>query len=314
MDSAHILCGYCTRFHPFLPVKKPQQKQTVCKQSKNLPGSHRFPADLCAWCLRLLELLEAVGADVLALVNRDVLRIAAEHAGRLVLFQNDRRTVHINFNGILLRDVQSPAQLNRQYDSAQLIHFSHNACRFHLFVPPFVVSSTVNTAAGGGLPCVRRESFLLIGLILTVIYVQILNKLDFAEEIYRNVIYLVIFPRREPDLRRAHRSSVRFIGRSNAGRAAGCGALPVSVRRTVPVERRCARHGEKRADAEAFVRAFSVSVAHFPGNLPGRRGARLSLRKFHGKPSGARQRSNADGRRLCAQNADAEPNARTRRK
>lgn len=109
-----------------------------------------------------------------------------------------------------------------------------------------------------------ENRFLLIGLILTVIYVQILNKLDFAEEIYRNVIYLVIFPRRKPGLRRAHRSSVRFIGRSNAGRAAGCGALPVSVRRTVPVERRGARHGEKRADAEAFVRAFSVSVAHFP--------------------------------------------------
>lgn len=50
----------------------------------------------------------------------------------------------------------------------------------------------------------------------------------------------------------------------------------------------------------------------FPETCRGRRGARLSLRKFHGKPSGARQRSNADGRQLCTQNADAEPNARTR--
>ena len=43
--------------------------------------------------------------------------------------------------------------------------------------------------------------------------------------------------------------------------------MPVSVRRTVSVERRGARHGEKRADAEAFVRAFSVSVAEARGYL-----------------------------------------------
>ena len=100
--------------------------------------------------LRLLEFLDAVGADVLALVNRDVLRVAAEHAGRLVLFQNDRRTVHINFNGVLFRDVQCAAKLDPLFlQCLSISSFCTSVC----------LSSTENAAAQAAVRVAAENRF-----------------------------------------------------------------------------------------------------------------------------------------------------------
>ena len=69
--------------------------------------------------------------DVLALEVDDILCVIAENAGRLILFQHNGSTVHIDLQRILFRDVQGAAQLNGQHDPPQLIHFTHDSSRFH---------------------------------------------------------------------------------------------------------------------------------------------------------------------------------------
>ena len=71
-------------------------------------------------CSLLFQLFHASSADVLALEYGDVLGLAAEDAGRLILFQNDRRTVNIDFNCVLFRNVQRAAQLNWKNDASKL--------------------------------------------------------------------------------------------------------------------------------------------------------------------------------------------------
>ena len=64
------------------------------------------------------QFLQAAGADIFAFEDGNVLCTVAENTGGLILLQHDGRTIHINFQGILLRNVQGAAQLNREYDTA----------------------------------------------------------------------------------------------------------------------------------------------------------------------------------------------------
>ena len=67
---------------------------------------------------RILQGLDALGADVLPVIDDHVLGVVTEDAGGLILLQHDGRTIHVNFQGILFRNVQGAAQLNREYDTA----------------------------------------------------------------------------------------------------------------------------------------------------------------------------------------------------
>ena len=82
----------------------------------------------------ILELVEAGLADVLALVVHNILRVVAEDAGRLILLEDDSRLINIDLERVLLSDVQSSAKLDGQDDSAEAVHLSYDAGRFHDFL------------------------------------------------------------------------------------------------------------------------------------------------------------------------------------
>ena len=77
--------------------------------------------------LQVLKLLQALGADVLALEDGDVLAAVTENAAGTVLFENDGGTLHIDFQCVLLRDVQRAAHLNGQDNAPQFIYLSDNS-------------------------------------------------------------------------------------------------------------------------------------------------------------------------------------------
>src|SRR5574344_548682 len=117
---------------------------------KPVPGirkNERTPSGVLFLCARLqsFELLEAFGTDVFPLEQCDVLGAVAENAAGLILFQNDRGTLHIDFQCILLRDVQCPPHLDGQNDTTQLIYLSDNSRGFHnrtpFFLPAFPAPS-----------------------------------------------------------------------------------------------------------------------------------------------------------------------------
>ena len=86
-------------------------------------------AGFFAWILfACAQLLHAVGADVLASVVFDISAVAAEDAGRLILLENNGFAIDIDFDSVLLRDVQRAAQLDGQNDSAELVDLSDDAC------------------------------------------------------------------------------------------------------------------------------------------------------------------------------------------
>ena len=74
-----------------------------------------------------LNKFQALGADILPLEFRDVFGGVAENAAELVSFQNDGRAFHIDFQCILLADIQRPAHLDREHDPSQFIHLSDNS-------------------------------------------------------------------------------------------------------------------------------------------------------------------------------------------
>ena len=62
-----------------------------------------------------------MGADVLALEDMDVLGVVAENAGGLILLEHDRSPIYIDFQRILLCDVEGTAKLDGQHDAAQFV-------------------------------------------------------------------------------------------------------------------------------------------------------------------------------------------------
>ena len=81
-----------------------------------------------AAALQVLQLLQALGADVLALELRDVLDGVAENTAGFVFFQNDGRALHIDLQCVLLRDIQRPPHLDGQHDPSQFVDLSHDPC------------------------------------------------------------------------------------------------------------------------------------------------------------------------------------------
>ena len=76
---------------------------------------------------QLFQFFQALGADILPLEYRDVFGGVAENAAGLVFFQNDGRAFHIDFQCILLADIQRPAHLDREHDPSQFTHLSDNS-------------------------------------------------------------------------------------------------------------------------------------------------------------------------------------------
>ena len=76
--------------------------------------------------------MRAGAANILAFVMDDVLCVAAENAGGLVLFQHDLISIHIDFQGILYLDIHGAAQFNGQHNTAQFINLANNTGRLHV--------------------------------------------------------------------------------------------------------------------------------------------------------------------------------------
>ena len=62
----------------------------------------------------------------------------AEHAGGLVLLQDDAIILGEDLQFIPFSNVQNSAQLDGQYDSSQFIHFTNDSSRFHRIIRPFL--------------------------------------------------------------------------------------------------------------------------------------------------------------------------------
>lgn len=82
--------------------------------------------------LQLLQLFQALAADVLPLVGDHIAGVVAEDAGGLILAQDDRVAIHIDLQGVALVNVQGAAQLDGKDDPTQFIDFSDNSGGFHV--------------------------------------------------------------------------------------------------------------------------------------------------------------------------------------
>jgi hypothetical protein len=77
--------------------------------------------------LQLFELYETFLANVLALEVYQIIRVIAEEAGRMILFQNDGLFVDEDFDGVLYVDTQCPAKFDGDYDPPEGVHFANDA-------------------------------------------------------------------------------------------------------------------------------------------------------------------------------------------
>ena len=87
----------------------------------NSEGFRLYKSKFCS------ELCNAVRADILALEADHILCIVAENAGRLIFAENNIISVNIYFQCIFLRDIQSAAHLDRQYNTAKLIDLTNDS-------------------------------------------------------------------------------------------------------------------------------------------------------------------------------------------
>ena len=81
--------------------------------------------------LQLLEFLDAIGADVLAVYLLDPVGVSAENTSRLIFLEHDGFSVDIDFEGISDLNIQRTSQLDGQNDPAKLINLPNNASCFH---------------------------------------------------------------------------------------------------------------------------------------------------------------------------------------
>ena len=106
-----------------------------------------------------LQGLNALRANVFSTEHNDILCVVAENAGRLILFQNDRSSVHVDLQGILFGDVQGAAQFDRENNTAQLIDFSYDSGRLHFTIPFFLLGQNRRLLRGEEIRCTRRFRF-----------------------------------------------------------------------------------------------------------------------------------------------------------
>ena len=76
-----------------------------------------------------VHFLDAIAANIFAAELRDIVGIAAEHAGtgRLVFAENDLVGIHVDFQGIFFIDTQSAAEFDRNNNTPQLINLANDS-------------------------------------------------------------------------------------------------------------------------------------------------------------------------------------------
>lgn len=93
--------------HAFLHFKE-------CNSAGNVSGA-------ITWSVTLAKLPQTLRADIFPVEDRHVLGTIAEDADGPILLEDDRRPLNVDLQRVLFRDVQRPAQLDGQHDTAQLI-------------------------------------------------------------------------------------------------------------------------------------------------------------------------------------------------
>lgn len=100
---------------------------TFCQSVQSKKACRNIPAGFHFTILQFPDILGAFCANALALILTNLHGAAAEHTGGLIFLQDNRIiSFDINLQLIALGDIQRTTQLNRQYDTTQLIYFSHN--------------------------------------------------------------------------------------------------------------------------------------------------------------------------------------------
>ena len=82
------------------------------------------------------KLSGAFTADILAAVSGQAPVRSTEDAGRLILLQDDLVLLYVDLKCIAVTDVHGFADLNGQYNSAELVNFSDHSGLFHRAYPP----------------------------------------------------------------------------------------------------------------------------------------------------------------------------------
>ena len=94
------------------------------------------------WSGVFAKLPQTLRTDILPVEHRHVLGAITEDAAGPILLEDDRRSLNIDLQCVLFRDVQRPAQLDGQHDTAQLVHASDDPRRFHCGIPPMHLLQT----------------------------------------------------------------------------------------------------------------------------------------------------------------------------
>jgi len=76
----------------------------------------------------MLESIDTVLADKLALEESNVVSVAAEDAGGLIFLKNYLIFINENLDSVSLLDVHCVSDLDGKNDSAQLVDLSYNTC------------------------------------------------------------------------------------------------------------------------------------------------------------------------------------------
>lgn len=88
-------------------------------------------------------MLDALLAHVLAMVVHQSVGGSTKNARRFKLLQHNLIVFKVDFQLITFRNIQCPAQLNRKYDSAQLVYSADDSCRLHSIFTPFAFNALV---------------------------------------------------------------------------------------------------------------------------------------------------------------------------
>lgn len=84
------------------------------------------------------ELCNALAADIFALEVDDVVFISAENAVLSELSENDGIFFNIDLQSVLLTDIKTSAELDRENDSSEFVDFTGNSCCFHIYYLSFL--------------------------------------------------------------------------------------------------------------------------------------------------------------------------------
>ena len=85
--------------------------------------------------LQGLELIDALGADRLALILGQVVAVTAEDTAHSVFLHHDRTGLGKELDGISGVYLKFFAQRLGDYDTPELVNFTYQACRSHKALP-----------------------------------------------------------------------------------------------------------------------------------------------------------------------------------